>query len=450
MSRSRHADYKSSGVEWFGDAPSHWVPVPLFAAYDERFKKNDGGKVQDVLSLSHGRIIPRDVDSNHGLLPASFDTYQIVEAGDIILRLTDLQNDQRSLRVGQSDQRGIITSAYSCLTPKLNIDRRFGFYLLNGYDLMKVFYSQGGGVRQSMDYKDLKRLPLFLPALQEQKAIVRFLDRETARIDTLITKQERLIELLQEKRQALITRAVTKGLDPDAPMKDSGVAWLGEVPAHWEVAKLKHIATVRGGVAKGRNLGDSPTVRLPYLRVANVQDGYIDLTEVAEIEVAVTEVERYSLRKGDVLMNEGGDNDKLGRGDVWNGEIHPCLHQNHVFAVRPMRVVSEWLALLTSAGYAKRFFESRAKQTTNLASISSTNLSELPVVLPPQHEQRELLSRVAASLAELDTLSAKTQSMVELAKEHRSSLISAAVTGKIDVREVFHSVTTTVDVREVA
>jgi type I restriction enzyme S subunit len=219
-------------------------------------------------------------------------------------------------------------------------------------------------------------------------------------------------------------------------MKESGVKWLGVVPAHWEVARLKHVATVRGGVAKGRNLGDSPTVTLPYLRVANVQDGYIDLTEVAEIEVAVSEVERYSLRKGDVLMNEGGDNDKLGRGDVWNGEIHPCLHQNHVFAVRPSRIVSEWLALLTSSDYAKRFFESRAKQTTNLASISSSNLSELPVLLPPEREQRELLTKVAGRLGPLESAVSRAKAMVELAKEHRSALIAAAVTGKIDVREV--------------
>ena len=133
-------------------------------------------------------------------------------------------------------------------------------------------------------------------------------------------------------------------------------------------------------------------------------------------------------------MNEGGDSNKLGRGDVWSGEIDPCLHQNHVFAVRPIRIDPHWLSALTGADYAKRFFESRAKQTTNLASISSSNLSELPVVLPPEDEQRGIVSELAKRSALLDSLVDKTQMMIERSKEHRSALISAAVTGKIDVR----------------
>ena len=124
-------------------------------------------------------------------------------------------------------------------------------------------------------------------------------------------------------------------------------------------------------------------VRLPYLRVANVQDGYLDLAEIATIEIAVTEVGRYLLQPGDVLMNEGGDFDKLGRGYIWRGEIAPCSHQNHVFAVRPRRVSPEWLNAIPGSAYAQFYFKTRSKQSTNLASISSTNLMELPVILPP-------------------------------------------------------------------
>jgi type I restriction enzyme, S subunit len=136
-------------------------------------------------------------------------------------------------------------------------------------------------------------------------------------------------------------------------------------------------------------------LELPYLRVANVQDGYIDTHDVTTIEILPEELERYSLRKGDVLMNEGGDNDKLGRGAVWDAQIFPCLHQNHVFAVRPHESdLSDWITLVTSSSYAKFYFFSRAKQSTNLASISATNIKRLPIVLPPMKERLEILKSI--------------------------------------------------------
>ena len=252
----------------------------------------------------------------------------------------------------------------------------------------------------------------------------------------LITKQERLITVLQEKRQALISHAVTKGLNPDASMKDSGVAWLGEVPAHWGVKRLKHIADIQTGVAKGRDLSGQDTIHLPYMRVANVQDGYLDLADVATIEIARSELERYRLQAGDVLMNEGGDNDKLGRGHIWRAEIDPCIHQNHVFAVRPHGVEPEWLTLVTGADYAKFYFFSFAKQSTNLASISSSNLRELPVMCPPLPERNEIRLHVAAESVKIDTLIEMAEMAIGKLQERRSTLISAAVTGKIDVRDI--------------
>jgi len=271
--------------------------------------------------------------------------------------------------------------------------------------------------------------------LEEQIGIAAFLDRETAKIDALIEEQRRLIALLKEKRQAVISHAVTKGLDPNAPMKDSGIEWLGEVPAHWRVVPLKFLASVQTGLAKGKDHGDAVTVRVPYLRVANVQNGYLNLEDVAEIEVLPADIDRYRLRVGDVLMNEGGDFDKLGRGDVWRGQISDCLHQNHVFAVRPTKVASSWLNIVNGSDYAQRFFMLRSKQTTNLASISSSNLMELPVVLPPVDEQAKIEEVVQSARTELDALTGEAQRAIDLLTERRAALISAAVTGKIDVRE---------------
>ncbi|WP_338431790.1 restriction endonuclease subunit S [Synechococcus elongatus] len=174
--------------------------------------------------------------------------------------------------------------------------------------------------------------PLVLPPKYEQELIADFLDRETEKIDALIAEQQRLIELLQEKRQAVISHAVTKGLNPDAPMKDSGVEWLGQVPAHWEIKRLKQVASIQTGLAKGKDLTSEKeeVVEVPYLRVANVQDGYLLLDEVRTIAIPKSQIKRYLLQSGDVLMNEGGDFDKLGRGCIWQEEVEGCIHQNHV------------------------------------------------------------------------------------------------------------------------
>ncbi|MFN8633568.1 MAG: restriction endonuclease subunit S [Chloroflexota bacterium] len=215
--------------------------------------------------------------------------------------------------------------------------------------------------------------------------------------------------------------------------KDSGVPWLGEVPAHWDVKRLRFLAEVRTGVTKGRDLGEKDTVSVPYMRVANVQDGYLDLSDVAQVEVLPDEVRRFSLRPGDVLMNEGGDNDKLGRGTVWEGQIDPCLHQNHVFAVRLDDADdARWISAATSATYARHYFMVRAKQSTNLASISGTNVKEFPVVLPPKAERRAILRHLAHETARIDALVEKKRRLLGLIEEKRAALISHAVTRGLD------------------
>jgi type I restriction enzyme S subunit len=277
---------------------------------------------------------------------------------------------------------------------------------------------------------------LALPPLHEQHLILQFLGRETAKIDALIVEQKRLIVLLKEKRQAVISHAVTKGLNPGASMKDSGIEWLRGVPRHWLVKRLKLIAEVQGGVAKGKDVSGLRTIEVPYLRVANVQDGFLDLEDIASIEIAETDLERYLLRPGDVLMNEGGDYDKLGRGHIWRSEIPVCIHQNHVFAVRPKASSPEWLNEVTGAAYAQYYFMTRSKQSTNLASISSTNIMELPVVLPPDAEQKEILTFVKEQRTKIDALIGEAERAISLLQERRTALISATVTGKIDVRGV--------------
>lgn len=204
---------KDSGVEWIREIPEHWDIQPLFTLFKESKKKNVGNKEQNVLSLSYGKIIRRDVETNFGLLPESFETYQIVEKGYIVLRLTDLQNDKRSLRCGLVKEKGIITSAYVSLVPNDTINEVYAYYLLHAYDLFKVFYGLGSGVRQSMGFSDLKRVPILLPPKDEQNHIAEYLDEKNKEIDSLIIDLKKQITNLKEYRQSLIYEAVTGKID---------------------------------------------------------------------------------------------------------------------------------------------------------------------------------------------------------------------------------------------
>ena len=313
-------------------------------------------------------------------------------------------------------------------------ESRFLRYVCLARDFVDaVDASTFGSKMPRADWDFIRNRPIPVPQIPQQRAIADYLDRETARLDALVAAKERVLGLLAEKRRSLITRAVTRGLDPRSPLRDSGNPWLGEIPAHWVATRLKFVADVRGGITIGQRYDTSDLVELPYLRVANVQDGHLDLTEVATVILPRAEAVTCMLEAGDVLMNEGGDADKLGRGCVWRGEIAHCLHQNHVFAVRPRGVLAEWLNTWTSTEGAKAFFESRAKQSTNLASISSTNINELPIPLPPPEEQRALVDHVNGVTAKLDALHFATDRTINLLKERRAALIAAAVTGKIDV-----------------
>lgn len=235
---SRYPAYKDSGIEWIGEIPKYWEVRRINDIAVQQKIKNAGLIEKNLLSLSYGKIKRKDFESNFGLLPESFETYQITENGNIILRLTDLQNDKKSLRVGLVKERGIITSAYLCLHLFKYIDPVFAYYLFFTYDICKVFYWFGGGLRQSMKFDDIKVLPFIIPPLNEQKAIANYLDTKTAQIDRKIDLLTEKAKLYNNLKQSLINETVTRGLDKTVPMKDSGIEWIGEIPEHWEVNKL--------------------------------------------------------------------------------------------------------------------------------------------------------------------------------------------------------------------
>jgi type I restriction enzyme S subunit len=423
--------HKDSGVEWLGEIPAHWEVSPLFGLAAERNETNRGMVEDNLLSLSYGRIVQKDIASNDGLLPESFETYQIVHHGDIVFRLTDLQNDKRSLRTAIVEQQGIITSAYLAVVP-LRIQPRFFHYLLRAYDVTKVFYSMGGGLRQSMNFWDVKRLPILAPPPEEQLGIAAFLDSETVKIDALVAKMQCLVELLKEKRQAVISNAVTKGLDPHAPVKDSRIEWLGEVPAHWAVAAIGYRYEVQLGkmLDSARITGDHLR---PYLRVADVQWGKINTDDLPEMDFDEESRRKFVLRWGDLLVNEGGS--YPGRSAIWSSEIE-CYYQKALHRVRPLSPTSDtsrffYYVLMWAANYG--VFVAGGSETT-IEHLPAEKLRKYRFAFPDFNEQVGIASYLDCVSDEINQLVQKAERDIAYLQERRIALISAAVTGRIDVR----------------
>ncbi|EJR4266285.1 TPA: restriction endonuclease subunit S [Vibrio vulnificus] len=412
-----YPEYKDSTIDWVGDIPSSWVVKPTFSVFDPSVNKNTDGRETTVLSLSYGNIVERNVETNFGLLPESFSTYQIVDNGDLILRLTDLQNDKKSLRVGLVKQKGVITSAYLKLGVTKSIEPRFAYRLLHSYDTTKVFYGMGGGLRQSMKFEDFRRLPIVLPSYEEQQKIANFLDHETAKIDTLIAKQEKLIELLKEKRQAVISHAVTKGLNPDVPMKDSGVEWLGDVPEHWVVTSIK------------RELKSLDSRRIPLS--ADERGKRTGEYRYYGASGVIDFIDDYIFDEPTVLVGEDGAN-LLNRNTPLAFSAHGQYWvNNHAHILSPLDgLVDYWAEVIEIIDVTPIVSGSAQPKLTAEA------LNNLKISFPASLEERQTIEKfICIQQSKYDQLMRKAKNQVELLKERKTALISAAVTGKIDVRD---------------
>lgn len=438
MSLPRYLEYKDSGIPWIGDIPDKWSIAPLSAVAAERSERNSGMREDNLLSLSFGQIIKKDIDSNEGLLPESFETYQIIRAGDMILRLTDLQNDKRSLRSAIVREQGIITSAYLALTPT-SIHPGFFSYLLRSYDLTKVFYSMGGGLRQSMKFSDLKRMPVVLPGVNEQIKIASFLDRETAKIDALIAEQEKLIALLAEKRQATISHAVTRGLNPDAPMKDSGVSWIGEVPAHWQVYAIRRfLSRIEQGwspecfsrPAEGQEWG--------ILKSGCVNGGVFDARNNKALPETLAPNAQIEVRHGDLLMSRASGSPALVGAVAYVEQPPPRLMlSDKIFRLHLQKnIFPQFFAIAFSSNYARYQIEQAISGAEGLANnLPQSSLKSFTFVAPPREEQQKIVTMVTSETSKLEALLVQAERAISLLRERRSALITAAVTGQIDVRD---------------
>ena len=417
----------------FSEVPTIWKSRRMKSAVKRYQTEKNEDDNPTVLSLTKAGIKIK-TDLTFGKSTENYVGHQIVRPGQFVFTPRDF--DATPILCGVSEYEGCISNLYIVFDVATEIHPRFLEYyfwgLKHGYDF---FAKLSFGMRYSFNQAQFEHIPLIHPDRSTQKQIVEFLDAETARIDALIEKKQRVLASVADARFSTISRALSVGLDNNAPLIETDSPYLPKIPAGWRIWRLKHLARVRGGMTLGRTLPEGTSViTTPYLRVANVQAGWVDLSDVAEIDVTETEIKRFSLRRGDVLMNEGGDNDKLGRGAVWHAPFEPCLNQNHVFCVRPSDLrYSDWISMATNARYARDFFYLHSNQSTNLASISKTNVEKLPIAVPPPEEMRAVLEQLNARLDRFTAITEKVTTSINRLREYRAALITAAVTGQIDV-----------------
>lgn len=413
--------YKDSGVDWIGQIPNSWDQVANKRLF--RLRKTQVGKRSseyDLLSLTLRGIIKRDMDNPEGKFPAEFDTYQEVRPGDFVFCHFDVEETPRT--VGLSAFDGMITGAYTVYELKAEADATFLFYFYLNADTDKKMRGLYKGLRNTIPKESFGSFKTPLPPLPKQRAIAAFLDEKCAKVDEAVRIKEEQIALLRERRQILIQQAVTRGLNPDAPMKDSGIDWIGQIPAHWEVKRNKHMfVEVNERSAKGAEQHLSMSQKLGLVPA--------DLVEKS-------------------LVSESYEGAKLVRpGDLVLNRLKAHLA---VFSLAPMAGLvspdySVFRPLITGA--SSRYFEALFKTSIYLGEfrlrvrgivegffrLYTDSFMDVPLIIPPQHEQSEIMDHLEQMSVQFgDAIAIKEQQIVAL-REYRTSLIDATVTGKIKV-----------------
>lgn len=437
MSLPRYSKYKDSGVEWVGEVPEHWRCVrnkAVFREVDDRSENEDG----ELLTVSHiTGVTPRSEKTVNMFLAETLEGYKRCKRGDLVINTMWAWMGA----LGCSPCDGLISPSYNVYRPREGAELLPAYYdhlcrIPSHRVSMKARSSGVWESRLRLYPAAFLDMSLTLPPLVEQVAISAFLDRETAKIDALVAEQQRLIELLKEKRQAVISHALTKGLNPKVPMKDSSVDWLGEIPAHWDVATCGRYTSILSGFAFPSTgfVEDSSEIRL--LRGINVGVGKLRWDEVVYWRRSIEDgLDAYELRAGDLVI--GMDRPLIADGmrvARVAAEDVPCLLLQRVAMIRTREeLLLDFLASLLSSPMFVAHFEPDVTGVS-VPHISPEQIRTFRIPVPPPVEQVGIVNHINETSARFDTLVAEAQQAIELLQERRTALISAAVTGQIDVR----------------
>lgn len=422
---------KNSEITWIGDIPEQWQLGRIGHLYTERREKVSDRDFAP-LSVTMQGVVPQ---LSTAAKTDAHDDRKLVRKGDFAI---NSRSDRRG-SCGVSPCDGSVSLINTILSPHDDMDAGYYNWLFHTTMFADEYYKWGHGIVDDLwttGWQDLKRISIPIPSLEEQERISNFLNQQCANIDSVLEQTRISIEEYKKLKQSIISKVVTSGIRGERSVRDSGDKWVGVIPKEWRITQLRHCASVKSGITLGKTYSDETELKeMPYLRVANVQDGYVDISDMAVLAVTDDEIEKYRLHAGDVLMTEGGDRDKLGRGCVWDARIDPCLHQNHIFAVKTNESLLNpyFLEYVTASKIGRTYFDVTAIKTTNLACTSSSKVMAFVIPLPSLEEQAEIVAYLKEKCGAIDTLISKKELVISELTNYKKSMIYEYVTGKKEV-----------------
>lgn len=430
MGKAKYPKYKPSKTLWQEQIPSHWQETELRMLFADNKNKNIGLVERNLLSLSYGKLKRKDIDNATGLVPASFEGYQIIDKGYIVLRFTDLQNDKKSLRVGYANEKGIITNAYIGLAPKTDIHSKYFYYQLHFLDKIKYFYNLGDGVRQSLAFKEFGREIILVPEKNEQIKIVSFLDFKLSKIERFISKKKSLIKLLIEQKASIINKAVTLGIDNKSEKTSTSLPWLNEVPKHWEIKPLKYFVTYNDETLPEKT---DKEFELRYIDISNVdKDGKVAEIVTYKFKDAPSRAKRI-VHEGDVIVSTVRT--YLKAITQIKGDTNNLIVSTGFIVLRPKnKILSDYLNYAVRANY---FIETVCSNSYGVSypAINASDLVQIKIAIPDTNEQRQIVEFLDNELKNINEAISKIEKEIALTEEYKTTIIAEAVTGKIDVRQ---------------
>ncbi|EPR8912274.1 restriction endonuclease subunit S [Campylobacter coli] len=428
-------NFKDSGIEWLGEIPEHWKLIKCKNFFVlKSIPIGDLWNKTKLLSLTLNGVIERDINNPEGKFPSDFSTYQIVKEGDLIFCLFDVAETPRT--IGLSKLNGMITSAYTIFEIK-NQEKRFLEYFFIDLDNRKNLKFLYRGLRNTISKEDLLNLKIPLPPLKEQEQIANFLDEKCEQIKNFIEKKEKLITLLKEQKQAFINKATTKGLDKNINFKDSGIEWLGEIPQHWEVKKLKMLFTLGNGLNITK--ADFVSYGIPCVSYGEIHSKYPcrlnttihTLPFVSKTYLA--DKPQSLLQKGDFVFVDTSE-DIEGSGNFTSIQSDtPIFAGYHTIILKYKgKINSLYFSFLFDSIFTRNQIRKEVCGV-KVFSITKSILKEVQCLIPPLKEQEQIANFLDEKCEKIDLLIEKTKKQIKLIKEYKTTLINQAVCGRINL-----------------